>query len=617
MKNYRILVVRGSFYPLIRLVNIKHFRSIRKLSLTAEEITTFVGKNDAGKSNILRALNLFFTNKTDSHKSFDFYSDFNIYADTYKQTAKEITVELVFKLPKSYRREEYPDTVYWKKVWRITGLHSDESNYCVLKNGRITKKTDFPSRSKIPFLLKSINFLYIPAVKDRDFFKELQGQLYDVLANSSDEGLHQSANGFETEINNHVSELMTDINSNFDGVNDVRLPKNLRNIFGALEFNSDEIPLERRGDGIKIRHIPMMLSFIALKQRSTGGRTAIRPQIWAFEEPENNVEFLTCFELNKQLVDAANQHTQIFITTHSPAIYSIDSTLSENSNLKAARYYVDKEGHDTTANSAGEDELHGHIGFLQLITPMIEEYQVNWKKDEANYQKIINDMKKELNDIDLPRLFVEGKSDKVVFDRLLSCIGRLCHIDVPDDGSNSSNAAKDRAIAFDLVQKHCKNAIKGFLLLDKDQAGQAAKLDFSAKKSQNSNVKCGLLVPNKILIQLFQKGFDIAVDLERLYSFGLLKIAKEKKWLVEIECQASKFTESERMKILNDNTTIQKRIEDLGEHEQLLVNFNFSMSGKIKMSNYIKNMSDEEIHNSGMLSNFQPILHAISKHLFE
>ena len=601
---------------MIRLVNIKHFRSIRKLSLTTEEITTFVGKNDAGKSNILRALNLFFTNKTDSYKSFDFNSDFNIHADTYKQTAKEITVELVLKLPKSYRRDEHPDTVYWKKVWRKTGLHSEESNYCVLKNGRITKKTDFPPRSKIPFLLKSINFLYIPAVKDRDFFKELQGQLYDVLANSSDEGLHQSANGFETEINNHVSELMTDINSIFDGINDVRLPKNLRNIFGALEFNSDEIPLERRGDGIKIRHIPMMLSFIAHKQRNTGGRTAIRPQIWAFEEPENNVEFLTCFELNKQLVEAANQHTQVFITTHSPAIYSIDSTLSESSNLKAARYYVDKEGYDTTAASAKEDELHGHIGFLQLITPMIEKYQVNWKKDEANYQKTITNMREELDDITLPRLFVEGKSDKVVFDRLLKCCGELCHIDVPEEASNNSNAAKDRAIAFDLVQKHNKNSIKGFLLLDKDDAGNAAKLDFSVKKSQKNNVKCELLSPSQTLIKLLKNGFDVSVDLERLYPFELWKHAMSKNWLVEIECQASKFTEKERVKILNSDTTIQNIIGELSEYEQLLVNYNFSIQGKIKMSNYIKNMSDAEISDTKLINNFQPILDVIYKHLF-
>lgn len=45
---------------MIRQITITNFRSVNKQSFYAEEITTFVGKNDAGKSNILRALNLFF-----------------------------------------------------------------------------------------------------------------------------------------------------------------------------------------------------------------------------------------------------------------------------------------------------------------------------------------------------------------------------------------------------------------------------------------------------------------------------------------------------------------------------------------------------------------------------
>ena len=41
-------------------IEIKNFRSIRNLSISPAEFSVFVGKNDCGKSNILRALNLFF-----------------------------------------------------------------------------------------------------------------------------------------------------------------------------------------------------------------------------------------------------------------------------------------------------------------------------------------------------------------------------------------------------------------------------------------------------------------------------------------------------------------------------------------------------------------------------
>jgi AAA15 family ATPase/GTPase len=136
---------------MIWLISIKNFRSIQTQVAPIEEITTFVGQNNAGKSNILRALNLFFNGVTDHKKSYNFKSDFNINAKTYKQRAKEVINELGLKLPKTYRRDGLPDTVYWKKVSREGGEHtaSEEIKYCTIKNNQFTKKTDFLARSKI------------------------------------------------------------------------------------------------------------------------------------------------------------------------------------------------------------------------------------------------------------------------------------------------------------------------------------------------------------------------------------------------------------------------------------------------------------------------------------
>ncbi|MGQ6388546.1 AAA family ATPase, partial [Serratia sp. IR-2025] len=106
---------------MIRLISVKNFRSIQNNVIPIEEITTFVGKNDAGKSNILRCLNLFFNGETDQRTPYEFGADFNINAKVHKQRAKEIVIELGLKLPKSYRRPGHPDTVYWKKVWRESG----------------------------------------------------------------------------------------------------------------------------------------------------------------------------------------------------------------------------------------------------------------------------------------------------------------------------------------------------------------------------------------------------------------------------------------------------------------------------------------------------------------
>lgn len=41
-------------------VKIKNFRSIEDRTIDLQDLAVFVGNNDAGKSNVLKALNLFF-----------------------------------------------------------------------------------------------------------------------------------------------------------------------------------------------------------------------------------------------------------------------------------------------------------------------------------------------------------------------------------------------------------------------------------------------------------------------------------------------------------------------------------------------------------------------------
>ncbi len=46
-------------------ISIEHFRCYKeKVTVTTSDLTTFVGKNDIGKSSILEALEIFFNNDT-------------------------------------------------------------------------------------------------------------------------------------------------------------------------------------------------------------------------------------------------------------------------------------------------------------------------------------------------------------------------------------------------------------------------------------------------------------------------------------------------------------------------------------------------------------------------
>ena len=54
----------------IKKIEISNFRSIHHQIIDCKELNIFSGLNDSGKSNILKALNLFFNNETDFQKSF-------------------------------------------------------------------------------------------------------------------------------------------------------------------------------------------------------------------------------------------------------------------------------------------------------------------------------------------------------------------------------------------------------------------------------------------------------------------------------------------------------------------------------------------------------------------
>ncbi|SMY18200.1 ATP-dependent nuclease [Photobacterium aquimaris] len=607
---------------MIRLISIKNFRSIQAQVAPIEEITTFVGQNDAGKSNILRALNLFFNEETDLNTSFNFKFDFNVNAKTYKQRAKEVTIELGLKLPKTYRREGFPDTVYWKKVWRSSGEHkeSEEVKYCEIKNNRFTKKQNFPARSKIKSLLENINFIYVPAIKDKTFFVELQGKIYDVLAQTAESELHKSANSFELKIKKEFTELLKAIDGTFNNSNSISLPQNLRGIFENLEFNADNIPLSRRGDGIKIRHIPSMLRFIGDKSGNRH-KTLITPQIWGFEEPENNVEFSSCFTLNNEFIEAAKNNIQVILTTHSPAIYNIGQGIGNNSNLKAARFHVGKcEQTGATELSVIDDEnLHQRIGFMPLIAPMIAEQKQKWHEEKSRQEEIIASLEKELALEKKHRLFVEGKSDQAVFSKVIEVYfpDLLEHVHFDLRGNNSANSATDKAKAFHLIQKHNKEGyqLKGALILDNDSAGNECKnlIETFLKESNSSNIKVSLIPKPPQVFNLLKKGFSIVADLESCLPEDIWCYALDNGWLEEKTPLAKKFTEKKMREIFNSGINAYDFISEQSEFEQMLINYSFTMQGKANLSKYISSMDVEILKENKTLAHFEHLFRQVSE----
>ncbi len=84
---------------LISQIEIKGFRSIRSVKLSGlDNFTAFAGLNNSGKSNVLRALNVFFNGETDEGKPLIFDKD----SFRPKKRAKQISIAVAFSLPDNF-----------------------------------------------------------------------------------------------------------------------------------------------------------------------------------------------------------------------------------------------------------------------------------------------------------------------------------------------------------------------------------------------------------------------------------------------------------------------------------------------------------------------------------
>lgn len=147
----------------IRSIHIQNFRSIKSLEANISQLSVFVGKNDCGKSNVLRAINLFFNEETNPEVEFNFREDYNFFAPIRTRKAREIVVRIEINLPHSYHSTN-GHVIVWTKRWREDGLWSEEYDYYgqrISTNRRgneVREDVQIPDKSNVHALLRKIEF---------------------------------------------------------------------------------------------------------------------------------------------------------------------------------------------------------------------------------------------------------------------------------------------------------------------------------------------------------------------------------------------------------------------------------------------------------------------------
>ncbi len=504
----------------ISKITVRNFRSIESAELEFQNLNILVGLNDAGKSNFLRALNLFFNGETDHGAKFDFDSDYCHQPSSRSKKAKQITIRLEITPPSTYANS---GKILWEKIWRREGLYRE--------NQEFLNREKFQGNSKLPGWLRKMKYHYIPAIKSGGYFSKLMEEVYKTLKATAETHIKDASSTFIKEINDHTEAIGKNLESilGFNAV--LQLPTDLSHIFSNLELASNSgdpnrlIGMNQRGDGVKVSHIPAILKFIDDQNNKNFDKGSIKSvTIWGYEEPENNLELTRCYEMAKNL-SAYASNIQIVMTTHSPAFYMLRQR--ENTTC----HFIEKPNQATIAKHINaENSIDNEMGLMPLIEPY-----VTAQIEEIDKLKFhIQHLKNELAASNLPRIYVEGETDEKLINHSLNKNHpdwkKLINVIV----CKSANCVADRACAHILGSPKTP----AIVIMDNDDAGRGAKEKIDAQKKRKQNCKLEIYLlgrhetqPDYILNIRKKSKMDIDIELEHCFGINVFEQGKAKNYL--------------------------------------------------------------------------------------
>jgi len=413
---------------IIKKIEIDNFRSIHHQTIDFKEFNLFSGLNDSGKSNILKALNLFFNNETDFQTKLNFTEDFCKVELAKAQKASKskqlIKVKVHFNHPKGYSTLQNEKELFVEKIF-------DRANFPTLK---YSNESNSKVKTSISRILNKIQYIYIPSLKGEGVIKYLLGLIgeYKLIDQKDIEDLNEKVNLNTKDLTELLTKSQIVINTSFG------LPVLLNDFWqkltvGTLYENFDlldkkfkgspkaklkklnpafyQIPLNFRGEGIKSKYIPPILQWLQLKNQN-------KIFIWGIDEPENSLEFRAAEGLNRLFCNEYAKTNQIFATSHSlaflnppdnvkhyPLIFRCIKDDSGTTNIKCL---------NDLFKESNKYELFEELGVLKVQKEIIDE----WRKKEStffneikNYKDTISELNDLVSRIPKPIIITEGKTD--------------------------------------------------------------------------------------------------------------------------------------------------------------------------------------------------------------
>jgi AAA15 family ATPase/GTPase len=354
-----------------------------------KDINVYIGSNDVGKSNILRALNLFFNNEVGYDEDLSFLQDVNHIRQEEARDAKgrlTIWMKIYFNNVEGWKT--LPEKFFIKKSWN---RYSDEPEVT----------SDVINKQSLTKFQNKVKFHYVPAIKEQDIFSHYLFLMYETLSEREDIQFSEPAQALSRAVNSSIADLTQKIKIALRVSSNIQIPNDLESIFERLEFYTEQdsfrVPLSRRGDGLQARHIPYILQYISANNRGLN--------IWAYEEPENSLEMSNAFALAREFSHDFASSNQIFITSHSPAFYSIEGKNARQ--FLVRKSLLASSGREaeisTVEDLASEKVADTELGVAQLV--------LQRSKEAFNQIQTLIEANSELAKLHNPVLLTEGKTD--------------------------------------------------------------------------------------------------------------------------------------------------------------------------------------------------------------
>lgn len=516
---------------LINKISIKYFRSLHSAELkNIRDLNVITGRNDVGKSNILKALNLFFNNQTDWESAYNFYDNFSKkrLEEVRQESVKGkqfISIKIDFIRPDNFKNS-LPENFSVERKW-----HRDSQIYVQSDNlSNLDKQSKLPSsittaQRSLAKLLNRIHFEYVPAIKDRTYINNLLARLQRSLLDSTieqDKTLMETASNLASHIESQIYELRSDFESATSIQTVIAPPKNISSLFQSflVSTNTDDgsIPLIFRGDGLQSRYIASVLNYIATKSKDV--------HIWGYEEPEIALEYSHASKLANDFKDSYANNIQIFTTSHSPAFISVEGEhvsifRASQENLKTVVSNVDTLGKDA------KSRINEELGIMEIQKEIHKIYTEKSEQLVINTEKV-KTLEKEISQSQTPILVTEGKTDAKIINSAILKIRPNINIRVRE--CNNSGSDRDIGGAGTLARLiesiHPLDNKLVIAIFDNDDEGQKEFNNLSRnfkKIEEHANIKrhinnmaWAVLLPEPT----FRDGYIAAKNLTVEYMFA-------------------------------------------------------------------------------------------------